>query len=179
MRLCVELLSHGSRRTSLCSRLRRTTGKPLINAFKKHYRDMRHRWARRYPACGCFSTSTCRFVSITQVSTMRLSAGLRLMCIRPVNFFDKNAVLHSVLVGERAACRRLIRLISLICAGLLPHDKPFVGELLGSTIEDHSMAGRLIGFSRVLPPLPVVLPCRCNMVVLRAGYRLGLGFGEA
>ena len=151
MRLCVDPLSHGSRRTSLCSRLRRTTGKPFINAFKKHSRDMRHRWARRYPACGCFSTSTCRFVSITQVSTMRLSAGLRLMCIRPVNFFDKNAVLHSVLVGE----------------------------LLGSTIEDHSMAGRLIGFSRVLPPLPVMPPCRCNMAVLRAGYRLGLGFGEA
>src|SRR3974390_1850327 len=70
--------------------------------------------------------------------------------------------LCSVLVAERAACRRLI---SLICAGWVPHDNRLVGELPRSNIEGHSVAGRLIAVSRVLPPLPTLLPTRCMFIL--------------
>ena len=61
----------------------------------------------------------------------------------------------SVLVAERTVCRRLI---SLICAGWLPHDNRFVGELPRSKVEGHAVAGCLIVRSRVLPPLSLLLP---------------------
>ena len=68
----------------------------------------------------------------------------------------------SVLGAERTACRRLI---SLIFAGWLPHDNRFVGELPRSSVEDHSVAGRLIEAPRVLPPLPILLPTRCMSII--------------
>jgi len=68
----------------------------------------------------------------------------------------------SVWGAERTACRRLI---SLICAGWLPHDNGFVGELPLSSGEDHSVSGCLIAPTRVLPPLSVLLPTPCAVVV--------------
>jgi len=53
-------------------------------------------------------------------------------------------------------------LISLICAGWLPHDNGFVGELPLSSGEDHSVSGCLIAPTRVLPPLSVLLPTHCD-----------------
>ncbi len=54
---------------------------------------------------------------------------------------------------------------SLICAGWLPHDNRFVGELPRSIVEDHSIAGRLIGIPRILPPLPILLPTHCMTMI--------------
>jgi len=65
-----------------------------------------------------------------------------------------------VWVAERAVYRRLI---SLICAGWLPHDNRFVGELPRSKFEGHPVAGRLVGLPRILPPLPLLLPTHCIM----------------
>jgi hypothetical protein len=66
-----------------------------------------------------------------------------LICIDPVKsvqykLFESS---YNVLVAERTAYRWLI---SLICAGWLPHDNRFVGELPRSSIEDHIVAGRLL-----------------------------------
>jgi len=53
-------------------------------------------------------------------------------------------------------------LISLICADWLPHDNGYVGELPLSSGEGHFVAGCLIVWSRVLPPLSVLLPTHCD-----------------
>jgi len=56
--------------------------------------------------------------------------------------------------------------ISLICAGWLPHDNRFVGELPRSRVEDHSIAGCLIAVPRILPPLPILLPTRWTLMII-------------
>ena len=68
----------------------------------------------------------------------------------------------NVLVAERTALRRLI---SLICAGWLPHDNRFVGELPFSKSEDQCVATCLIADPRVLPPLSILLPTHCITMI--------------
>ena len=75
-----------------------------------------------------------------------------LICIDPVKI---TSLSFSVWVAERTAFRRLI---SLIYAGWVPHDNRFVGELLRSIFEDHSVSRCLLGQSKVLPPLSILLP---------------------
>src|ERR1035438_1512190 len=75
--------------------------------------------------------------------------------------------------AERTASRRLI---SLIFAGWVPHDNRFVGELPCSNVEDHSVSGRLLASSRVLPPWSVLLPTHC--VFLPVPYPLAAGYGS-
>ena len=67
----------------------------------------------------------------------------------------------NVLVAERTALRRLI---SLICAGWVPHDNRFVGELPFSSFEGQFVATCLIDSSRILPPLSILLPTHCIII---------------
>jgi hypothetical protein len=69
-------------------------------------------------------------------------------------------------------------LISLICADWLPHDNRFVGELPRSKFEDHSVAGRLIGVPKVLPPLSILLPTHCTRMIM-VPYAWAAGRGNA
>ena len=66
-----------------------------------------------------------------------------------------------MLVAERTACRRLI---SLICAGWLPHDNRFVGELPFSRIEDQCVATCLIDLPRVTDPQVKTLRAICEIL---------------
>ncbi len=103
----------------------------------------------------------------------------RLHLIRFHGVLAPNAKLRSqvVLIAERTACRRLI---SLICAGWLPYDNRFVGELPRSIVEGHSVAGRIIGIPRILPPLPILLPTHCMIMIcpLFSLYAFAAGCGD-